>query len=122
MKGGGHTEKSTATVIGAVTVALIVAAASFYAGTQYQSRKQPTMMGLRGGFQNSGRGLNGGGNRTGFRPVAGEITKVDDSSITVKLQDGSSKIVVVSDSTDINKADKVTRAELKEGKKKAGIC
>jgi hypothetical protein len=40
-----------------------------------------------------GSGAAGGGRGMGFRPVAGEIIKADDTSITVKLQDGSSKIV-----------------------------
>ena len=50
-----------------------------------------------------------------MRPVSGEILSVDANSLTVKLPDGSSKIVTFSDTTQINKADKATAADLKTG-------
>jgi hypothetical protein len=51
----------------------------------------------------------------GFRPVAGEIISKDDKSITVKLQDGSSKIVMLSTTTQINKAQTVDATSLVVG-------
>jgi len=60
-----------------------------------------------------------GGNRTGFRPVYGEIVSSDDKSITVKLQDGSSKIVLFSDATQINKAEKAGKNDLQTGQQVA---
>ena len=39
-----------------------------------------------------------------LKQTMGEITKIDDSSITIKTPDGGSKIILVSDSTVINKA------------------
>ncbi len=53
------------------------------------------------------------------RPISGEILSSDDKSITVKLQDGSSKIVLLSDKTQINKATSVTKLDLKSGEKVA---
>lgn len=49
----------------------------------------------------------------GFRPVAGEILKQDEKSITVKLNNGGSKIVLVTDKTEINKASQATKTDLK---------
>lgn len=53
--------------------------------------------------------------RTGFRPVVGEIISKDDKSVTVKLQDGGSKIVLFSDGTSINKVSEGSKDDLKTG-------
>ncbi|MDP2860713.1 MAG: DUF5666 domain-containing protein [bacterium] len=50
-------------------------------------------------------------------PVSGEIIGRDDKSITVKLQDGTSRIVMFSDNTPINKASEGTKEDLKVGEK-----
>lgn len=97
-------------------ILVIVAAGSFFAGTKYQQSQ-------RGSFnftQNGGtRGRFGTGNITGgnnnSRAIRGEILNTDDSSITVKLADGSSKIVLYSDKSTINKAQVGTKADLKAG-------
>lgn len=100
-----------------VVVAILAGAISFVAGMKYQENKQPKFF-TGAGAQMMQRGQNGrvggtsGSMRNGFRPVSGQILSTDDKSITVKLPDGSSKIVIVSDSTDINKADKVTKEQL----------
>ena len=52
-----------------------------------------------------------------LKQTVGEITSVDDSSITVKTPDGGSKIILVSDSTTINKAAQVDKTDLKAGSK-----
>jgi hypothetical protein len=62
-------------------------------------------------------GRNLGTNRNGFRPVNGDIISSDTNSITVKLADGSSKIVILNDKTAINKASTATAADLKVGEK-----
>jgi len=54
-------------------------------------------------------------NRGGFRPVSGEIIKADTTSITVKLEDGSSKIILLSKNTAINRAEKVSAFDLTVG-------
>lgn len=97
---------------------VIVGGGAFFAGMKYQQSKQPTFpRQFDGGVQ--GQRTGAGGNRMGFRPVNGEIISSDDKSITVKLQDGSSKIVLLSDTTQINKAAEATKEDLKTGEKVA---
>ncbi len=85
---------------------------------KYQQSKQPsfTRSGSQGGRTGQGQPS---GNRQGFQPVNGEIISSDDKSITVKLTDGSSKIVLVSEKTTINKASQATKVDLKTGEKVA---
>lgn len=97
---------------------IIAGAGGFWGGMKYQQSKQPAFFrqftGQTGGNQQGARnGVNG--NRLGFRPVNGEISGVDDKSVTVKLQDGSSKIVILSEKTLINKADEAQKEDLKVG-------
>ncbi|PIV09931.1 hypothetical protein COS31_00695 [Candidatus Roizmanbacteria bacterium CG02_land_8_20_14_3_00_36_15] len=105
-----------------VIVALIVGLAGFYAGTKYeQSQRLNSLRQFgKGQFRNNG-GASGQatGSRQGFRPVNGEIIVTDSNSITVKLQDSSSKIVLVSGQTSISKAEQATIADLKIGEKVA---
>ncbi len=96
---------------------VIVGGGAFFAGMKYQQSKQPAFLRQMAGVQGQRTGT--GGNRTGFRPVNGEIISSDDKSITVKLQDGSSKIVLLSDNTQINKAAEATKEDLKAGEKVA---
>jgi len=102
-------------------VIIIIAAAAFYGGVQYQ-KSQRTPLAGNGQFARFGQGGNGGGQRFGGRfgangggAVVGEIIAADDKSITVKLPDGSSKIVLVTSSSTINTAAKGSISDLKTG-------
>lgn len=111
-------------VVIAIVVAVIIGVLAFFGGMKYQQTVRGNfragqfggngnyMMqgGQRGGGPNGGRGA-------GFRPAIGEIISSDDKSITVKMDDGSSKIVLVSDSTTINKTDPGSKTDLKVGTK-----
>ena len=97
-----------------VLVAVIAAGGGFFGGMKYERQRSPALRGT----QTFGAGNRG--NRNGFaRPVSGEIISSDDSSITVKLADGSSKIVLLSDKTTINKAESGIKEDLKTGVKVA---
>jgi len=104
-------------LITTIVVAVLVGGVCFFAGIKYQQGKQRTVarqfIGQMGGRQGTGA------NRLGFRPVNGEIISADDKSITVKLQDGSSKIVIVPANTQINKAEQAGKEDLKAGEKVA---
>lgn len=60
-----------------------------------------------------------GEKRMGNGQLSGEITSVDSSSITVKSNDGSSKIILISDKTTVSKASAGQISDLKVGEKVA---
>lgn len=91
-----------------VIVVILVGVGAFYGGMKYDQSKAAAN--LSANFQNrqmagSGTGSRNGtfGNRSGGGFVTGEIISKDDKSITVKLQDGGSKIIFYSDSTELDK-------------------
>jgi hypothetical protein len=103
-------------IIIVILIVLIVGGGMFFAGTKYQQGKRGNIARQFDGQRMMGTG---NGNQNGFRPVNGDIVSVDDKSITVKLVDGSSKIVLISDKTEINKAEIATSTDLKVGEKVA---
>jgi len=110
---------------------LVIAVGAFFGGMKYQENKQPNFQSQFGnnettGMMRSGNGttrtgnnqmMSGARNNSGFRPVNGEIISADDKSITVKLTDGSSRIIFFSDKTTINKATQAISSDLKTGEK-----
>jgi hypothetical protein len=84
---------------------------------KYQQVKQRNI--TRQFFNQMGGKQGTGTSRLGFRLVNGEIIAADEKSITVKLQDSSSKIVIVSENTQINKAEQASKNDLKIGEKVA---
>ncbi len=108
-----------------VIVALLVGGgAGFFGGMQYQKGQR----GSFGQFANGqfgprgGSGANGAGGR--FRNgngVVGDILSVDNNSITVKLPDGSSKIVLMTSATSINKAAQGSVSDLAVGTRVAAF-
>lgn len=106
-----------------VIVAIVVGAGAFFGGMKYQQTKAIGSNSTRQ-FQGGG----GLGNRQvgqasqgrfagGGRPVEGEIISMDDESITVKLQDSSSKIVLLPESVTVSKTDSGSKDDLKTGVK-----
>lgn len=105
-----------------VIVAVVVGGAGFFGGMKYQQSKTPAFGQFRAnvnGQIGNGRMMAGNGTtRTGgngFQPVSGEITSVDEKSMTVKLTDGGSKIVILSDSTKVNETQEVDKSKLAIG-------
>lgn len=109
----------------AIILAILSLGVGFGLGTVYQKNQisassnfggnAPTGM-TRGGGTRGGNSQIAGA-KSGFRPIAGEILSADDKSVTVKLVDGSSKIVLLTDKTVINKAQVATKTDLKTGEK-----
>lgn len=95
-------------IVGCMVTAIVVGGASFYGGTVYQKSKITPQFGARGNrtFM-QGQNGQGGNQRSSGAPammgrggaVTGEITAKDDKTITVKTSDGSSRIIILSDST-----------------------
>ena len=105
-----------------IILVIIVGVGGFVGGMKYQQGKTPTFANRQGMTRQGGTGAQGGNNanrQAGFRPVNGDIIASTDKSITVKLTDGSSKIILFSASTTINKASQATPADLAVGQKVA---
>jgi uncharacterized protein YpmB len=119
--------------ISTIVFSVIALVIGFTIGLFYQKSKTPSFAG-NGQFQMANRSGSGAVGATGangqrargtqagannFRQTIGDIINSDDKSITVKLADGSSKIVLLSDSTSINQSTSATKADLKTGTKVA---
>lgn len=103
-----------------VIVALLVGGGiGFFGGMQYQKSQRPAGFAqFAGGGLGSrgGSGVNGAGAR--FRNgngVVGDVLSVDNNSITVKLADGSSRIVLFTSTTSFNKAAQATVTDISAG-------
>lgn len=94
-------------LITAVVVLIVAGGAGFYGGMKYQQSKTPA--GRQAGLSRQF------GNNNSFRPVNGQILSAGNNTITVKLSDGSSKVVILTSSTQINKAAQGTAADLQVG-------
>jgi hypothetical protein len=100
-----------------VILALLVGGGiGFFGGMQYQKSQRPSF----GQFAGAGFGARGGSGAAGLRGrngngAVGTILSVDANSMTVKLADGSSKIVLLTTSTSFNKAAAATAGDLTVG-------
>jgi len=104
-----------------IVLVIVVGAAGFFGGMQYQKSQRSSFAGQFGGAGNGTFGSRTGTGRNGARPVNGDILNSDDKSITVKLADGSTMIVLVTSSTTINKATTATKSDLTTGVKVAAF-
>jgi len=118
-----------------ITMAILIIVATggaFYGGTVYEKKSLATQGLLRNlnavvnrqgasdgqGQRGPGRtrgdmGPNGGGRGGDF--TTGQITAKDDKSITIKSQDGNSKIVFFSDATTVRKTTPGSAVDLNVG-------
>ncbi len=103
-----------------IVIALVVGAVGFFAGMQfsnYQRQQSRGNFAAQGGFNGSG-GTGQFGTRNGNtrRPgVIGNIISLDNTSATVKMQDGSTKIVILSSSTSYVNTSSASKSDLKIG-------
>ena len=103
MKKMSSQQTTAALVIGFI----IVAGGSFYGGMRYQQSNVPA----RGSFAQMGSGYGGVTGRAGGRGgmtnsgfASGSILSKDATSITINMRTGGSKIVLLSDKTQVVKA------------------
>lgn len=104
-----------------MTVILVVvfAVAGFYGGTMYQKNQTSTSVSINGFGQGASGRFAGGsgavGRRGGGGQTVGTVLTQDATSMTVKLADGSSKIVLLTKSTIFDKSAPATVSDLKVG-------
>lgn len=107
-----------------VLAALLIGAVSFFAGTRYQLSNKGNNLSesaMGNGVAQGQRGQQviqqgnakmGQNNLQGGGMVSGEIASKDGQSLTVKMSDGSTKIVIVADSTSYKKSTDAVAADL----------
>lgn len=100
--------KNQSMIVACSITAVIAASLGYYGNNFYLQSQRNTRFGMAGNRVINGQNFNGAGRdnfgssqpqmmRNGI--VAGEVTAKDDKSITVKLADGSSKIIILSSTT-----------------------
>lgn len=97
--------------------AIILLAGGFYGGMAYAKSSTPTRSGIspmNGQFRNGGVG-GVGGIRTGAGFTAGEIISRDATSITIKMQDGSTKIILIGSGSQVMKTTNGSAQDLTMG-------
>lgn len=105
-------------IVGAIVGILVIGGGSFYAGTKFTGANESgrPVMGQDGQFRTgqNGQGLGGArmGQGMGGGITTGVILSKDDTSITVKLTDGGSKIVFLTASTTITKSSTGSMGDL----------
>ncbi len=109
-------------IIPIIIILIIIGAGAFYGGMKYGQSKSPLSKSSPQNFQNLSaeqrqqlsQGRTGGG--TGANFLNGEVIAKDEQSLTLKMQDGGSKIVFFSDSTQISKTTEGSIGDIEIGK------
>jgi len=102
-------------ITAAIVVIIVVGVGSFYCGLKYGQSKR-SFEGNFGNWPGASNGQNAAmtgrriGQGGGF--INGDIMSQDDKSMTVKLRDGGSKIVLFSSSTEIGRFSSGTLSDL----------
>lgn len=98
-------------IIITIVIALIVGVVAFFGGMKFQQSQVVPQNGQFARFGQEGRFAGRGGGMA----TVGKIISSDSNSITVQLQDGSSKIVNFSSSTKIVKSQAAATSDLTSG-------
>ena len=97
-----------------VILIIIFAAAGFYGGMIYQKHHFRTSPGSAG-KQYASRSVAKKSGAHGVIPVHGQISATGNNTITVKLHNGSSKIIDLTGQTKVNTITKGSASDLKTG-------
>ncbi len=98
-----------------IIVAIIIVGIAFYGGFVYGKSSIPSRGQFANGqFSGNQNGVRGAGVMNGGF-TAGEIISKDATSVTVKMQDGSTKIALIASSTQIMKSSTASLSDLTTG-------
>ena len=98
----------------AIVLIIIAAGVGFYAGMQYQgSRTRVNQNQL--GSRNFGQFGGANGRNDNVRAERGQVLNVGNNTLTIKLNNGSTEIVVLSASTNYTKSQKASFSDIKTG-------
>jgi len=109
-----------------LVIAVVIAGVAFYGGMKYGQSKSIGGLGQRNftnlsdeerqqRMQQMGAANIGAGRGAGSNFSSGEIISKDDTSITIKLRDGGSKIIFYSETTEVGKFVNGSPNDLKVG-------
>ena len=110
--------KNTLTIV-AVVLIIVAAVGGFFVGMQYQRSQTGAAFRQFGGGANGGngafvrRGANGGTQT--FTPVRGQVLSLGSGTMTVKEQNGSTRIVVLGSNTSYSQSQAASISALKQG-------
>ncbi|MGA2910913.1 MAG: DUF5666 domain-containing protein [Candidatus Microgenomates bacterium] len=110
-------------VIVPIILVLVGLGAGFFGGYQYRNYRLSQSRGsfaagaggASGTFQRFTGSRSGTGARAGGGAVTGSILSIDTNSMTVKLADGSTKIVILGGSTTYSNTASASQSDLKTG-------
>ena len=101
-------------IVVAVVLIIIAAGAGFFGGMMFQ-KNQGSTLGTMGRGNFTARFGQNGQNVANFRPVRGQVLNMGNNSLTVKMSDGSTRIVVLSSSTTFAQSAKAALSDIKSG-------
>ena len=112
--------KITKTMVISALLVLLALGGGFFAGMTYQKGKAVVRNGFyamtqgnQGGMMRGRFGQGQGGQN--FRPVRGEVLSLSQNTMTVKLPNGNSEIVVFGQSTQFVKSEAASVSDVKTG-------
>lgn len=109
------------TVIISVILVIVAIGLGFFGGIEYQLHKAGSSRFGGGSFPGAGGGRfrqafgGGGGAGQNFVPIRGQVLSADANTLTVKMSDGSTKIIVLSGSTVFQKTSTASATDIKQG-------
>lgn len=108
--------KNQISLILAIVIMVVIGGGAFWGGISYQktqtAKTRAATASRFGGAAGAGRTGAGANAARGNGAVSGQILSTTDTGITVKSRDGSSKIVVIGNSTVINKSTAGAKTDL----------
>jgi hypothetical protein len=105
----------TMRILISIVLIIVAAAGGFFGGMMFQKNQAPSLSGATGRGNFAGRFGGQAGQNAAFRPVRGQVLDMSANSLTVKMSDGSTKIVVLSSSTAFMQSTKAALTDVKTG-------